>query len=51
VKLEGEEWSSDIPVISGTNTYAVVTVAATGSIDKAVMSETRQYRCVFQLVT
>ena len=52
VKLDsGEEWSSDIPVVSGPNTYAVVTVAATGSIEKAAMNETRKYRCVFQLVT
>jgi len=47
----GDEWSSDIPVISGINTYAIVTVAATGSIDKAAMTETRKYRCIFQLVT
>lgn len=51
VKLEGEEWSSDIPVVSGANLYAVVTVSASASINTALSSATREYRCVFQLVT
>jgi hypothetical protein len=51
IKLEGEEWSSDIPVVSGANLYAVVTVSATASINTALASNTKQYRCVFQLVT
>jgi hypothetical protein len=51
VKLEGEEWSSDIPVFSGKNTYGVITVSATGEIFSAESTKTKQYRCVFQLVT
>lgn len=47
----GAEWSSDIPVMSGANAYAVVTVSAAGGLDKALMSETRKYRCVIPLVT
>jgi hypothetical protein len=48
---EGEEWSGDIPVVSGPNAYSVVTVSPTAVIDFALSSETRHYRCVIPIVT
>ena len=46
----GGEWTSDIPVVSGSDVYAVSTVAPTGAVDKAVSSDTRAYRCVVPLL-
>jgi len=52
VKLDsGDEWSSDIPAVSGLNVYGVVTVSAPGQIDFTASSSTRKYRCIFPLVT
>lgn len=51
VNLHGEdEWSSELPVVSGPDAYAVATVTALGVIDKEVSTETRHYRCVIPLV-
>lgn len=47
---EGDEWSGDIPVVSGLNVYAVVTVSAAGGVDSAVSTATNHYRCVIPLV-
>jgi len=47
----GDEWSSDIPVFSGLNTYGVITVSAAGQIDSVNSSNTKKYRCVIPLVT
>jgi hypothetical protein len=47
----GDEWSGDIPVVSGENAYAVVTVAANGSVDRDLSTATHKYRCVVPLVT
>ena len=47
----GDEWSSDIPVFSGLNTYGVITVSAAGKINSTSSESTRKYRCVIQLVT
>jgi hypothetical protein len=49
--LEGEEWASDIPVISGENVFAVITVSTGGNINSASSNLTRKYRCVIPLVT
>jgi hypothetical protein len=49
--LEGEEWSSDIPVISGENVFAVVTVSTGGNINSKSATLTKKYRCVIPLVT
>lgn len=46
----GGEWTGDIPVVSGSDSYAVVTVAPTGAVDKAVSSDTRAYRCVIPII-
>jgi hypothetical protein len=47
----GDEWSSDIPVISGENSYAVTTVAANSAIFRDLSTATHFYRCVIPLVT
>jgi hypothetical protein len=47
----GDEWSGDIPVFSGLNTYGVVTVSATGQINSVNSASTKKYRCVIPLVT
>lgn len=45
-----DEWSSDIPVVSGSNVYAVSTVDANGSIDLSIATTTHAYRCVVPLL-
>jgi hypothetical protein len=50
----GSEWSSDITNLSGANTYAVVTVNASGEIGSGavgLLSDQRHYRCVIPLLT
>jgi hypothetical protein len=47
---EGDEWSGDIPVYSGPNTYGVATVSSSGTINSVVSSESRRYRCVIPLL-
>jgi hypothetical protein len=46
----GDEWASDIPVVSGQNLYGVVVVSATGSISSTLSSNTRKFRCVLPLL-
>jgi hypothetical protein len=46
----GDEWTGDVPVVSGPNVYAVVTVAASGQVNSAPSTNTRHYRCVIPLV-
>lgn len=47
----GDEWSSDIPVISGPDAYAVTTVAANSVVFRDLSTETHAYRCVIPLVS
>jgi hypothetical protein len=47
----GDEWTGDIPVISGLNEYAVLTVSASAEISSALSTLTRKYRCVIPLVS
>jgi hypothetical protein len=47
----GDEWSSDIPVVSGADAYAVTTVSAGAVVNRALATETRHYRCVIPLLT
>lgn len=47
----GDEWSNDVPVISGENAYAVTTVAANSVIFRDLSTATHAYRCVIPLVT
>ena len=46
----GDEWTGDIPVVSGTDIYAVVTVSASAAVQSALSSAARKYRCVIPLV-
>jgi hypothetical protein len=48
---EGDEWSSDIVVYSGVDTYGVATASAAGQISSVVSTNTRRYRCVIPLVS
>lgn len=50
VTLNGEEWSSDIPVVSGPDVYGVVVVRPDGVISFATSTNTRPYRCVIPIV-
>jgi hypothetical protein len=47
----GDEWTGDIPVVSGSDLYAVVTVSASATINSAISTGTKKYRCVIPLVT
>lgn len=46
----GDEWSSDISVISSENVYAVATVAADGKVISAVATATKKFRCVLPVI-
>jgi hypothetical protein len=48
--FEGE-WSTDIPVVSGADQYAVVTVSKSGAISSALHQVMRPFRCVIPLVS
>ena len=48
---KGDEWSSDIPVISEKDTYAVITVSAGGNIYFASSASSRKFLCVIPLLT
>jgi len=47
----GDEWTRDIPAISGLDVYAVNTVTASGQINSAASTATKKYRCVIPLVS
>ncbi|MDX6604783.1 MAG: hypothetical protein QOF23_1292 [Solirubrobacterales bacterium] len=47
----GDEWTDDIPVVSGADLYAVVTISASGVVSSAVSTSARKYRCVIPLVS
>jgi hypothetical protein len=50
IKLNGEEWSGDIPAVAGPNVFGVVTVQSDGTVSFTNASSTRAYRCVIPLV-
>lgn len=45
------EWSSDIPVYSGSGTYGVITVSPDGEIGSLPSNTVLKYHCVIPLVT
>lgn len=47
----GDEWASDIPVVSSVDVYAVVTVASDGKVNSAVSTSTKKFRCVIPLLS
>lgn len=51
VVIATEEWTGDIPGLSGLDVYAVATVSAAGQINSAPSTATKKYRCVTPLVT
>ncbi|HSR94666.1 MAG TPA: hypothetical protein VLK56_07345 [Solirubrobacterales bacterium] len=46
----GDEWSSDIPVFTGLDTYGVATVSAASKINSSLSTNTHAYRCVIPLL-
>ncbi len=46
-----DEWTSDIPVISGLDVYSVITVSASGKITSAASTASKRFRCVIPLVS
>lgn len=46
----GDEWSGDIPVMSGEDLYGVATVSSAGEVKSALSTATKKFRCVIPLV-
>jgi hypothetical protein len=46
----GDEWTSTVTNVSGTDLYAVVTVSPTGQISSELGSKTKRFRCVLPLL-
>lgn len=46
----GDEWSSDIPVFTGVDTYGVAVVADDGKVNSSLSTTTHAYRCVIPLL-
>jgi hypothetical protein len=46
----GDEWSGDIPVMSGDNLYGIAAVSASGEIKPVGSSATKKFRCVLPLI-
>lgn len=47
----GDEWSGDIPTISGSDVYGVATVSASAKVDFTASTNQRKFRCVIPLVS
>ena len=47
---EGDEWTDEIPVISGEDLYSVITVTASSVVKSAASTATRKFRCVIPLI-
>lgn len=47
----GDEWSNNVTNVSGLNSYAVVTVSASGGINFAALNVTKKFRCVIPLLS
>jgi hypothetical protein len=47
----GDEWTSDIPVVSDEDAYAVVTVSAASVVYRDLSTNTHPYRCVVPLLS
>ncbi len=46
----GDEWTGEIPVVSGPDLYAVVTVSAAGAVSSSAKTSTKKFRCVVPLL-
>ncbi len=47
----GDEWSGDVPSISGPDVYAVITVSSAAQLNSVASTATKKYRCVIPLVS
>ena len=47
---EGDEWTNEIPVLSGEDLYSVVTVSPSGLIKSAASTATKKFRCVIPIL-
>lgn len=47
----GDEWSGDLTNVSGADLYAAITVSASGSVNSALSTSTKKYRCVIPLLS
>ena len=47
---EGDEWTNEIPVMSGENLYGVATVTSSGLVKSAGSTATKKFRCVIPLL-
>lgn len=47
---EGDEWTNEIPVMSGENLYSVMTVTSSGLVKSAGSTATKKFRCVIPLL-
>jgi hypothetical protein len=47
----GDEWTGEIPVISGPEVYSVITVSSEAKVASAASTATKKYRCVIPLVS
>jgi hypothetical protein len=47
----GDEWSNDIPSISGPDVYGVITVSSSGQVNSVASTAAKKYRCVIPLVS
>lgn len=48
---EGDEWTNEIPVMSGEDLYGVATVTPSGLVKSAGSTATNKYRCVIPLLS
>jgi hypothetical protein len=47
---EGDEWTNEIPVMSGEDLYGVATVTPSGLVKSAGSTATKKFRCVIPLL-
>ncbi|HEU4461584.1 MAG TPA: hypothetical protein VFR75_03210 [Solirubrobacterales bacterium] len=47
---EGDEWTNEIPVMSGEDLYSVLTVSASGTMKSAASTATKKFRCVIPIL-
>lgn len=50
ITISTEEWSDTIATFTGTNSYSVATVNASGEIGSALSTATKKFRCVVPLL-
>jgi len=50
VVAEGGEWSGDLTNVSDVDLYAAITVSPSGSVNSALSTATKRFRCVVPLV-